>query len=205
MVGQRVHPSDSTGWTAIILERASRFLVEQQCGRKTPSCLKGHALGGHVHEADPGHHFSPTESAAMATPCSNSVPRRCGPGSGPSPQDVAKGCRVRLKNKGSQRHRRGPKRPKYQAPNPNIPTPARYSQGGHPRQSSGRPQRGLYGGATVPFGAEPTPMPRTPTRCNALWTCICCNTTSSVHTGPPVRYRPCDWASWRPLCALKRS
>jgi len=32
VVGQRVHPADSTGWTAVILERASRFLVDQQCG-----------------------------------------------------------------------------------------------------------------------------------------------------------------------------
>ncbi len=40
VVGQRVHPSDSTGWTAIILERASRFLVERQCGRKDAILFK---------------------------------------------------------------------------------------------------------------------------------------------------------------------
>jgi len=32
-----------------------------------------------------------------------------------------KGVKVRLKNKGSQRHKRGPKRPKYQAPYPEHP------------------------------------------------------------------------------------
>ncbi|MBK8534682.1 MAG: hypothetical protein IPL59_05925 [Candidatus Competibacteraceae bacterium] len=34
---------------------------------------------------------------------------------------LPKGGRVRLKNKGSQRHRRGPKRPKYQTPQPEPP------------------------------------------------------------------------------------
>ena len=40
VVGQRVRPADSTGWTAVILERASRFLVEQQCGPKDAILFK---------------------------------------------------------------------------------------------------------------------------------------------------------------------
>src|SRR2546423_14215847 len=34
---------------------------------------------------------------------------------------LPKGVKVRLKNKGSQSHKRGPKRPKYQAPYPEHP------------------------------------------------------------------------------------
>src|SRR2546428_5438278 len=34
------------------------------------------------------------------------------------------GVKVRLKHKGSQRHKRGPKRPKYQAPSPEHPDTA---------------------------------------------------------------------------------
>ena len=34
---------------------------------------------------------------------------------------LRKGVKVRLKNKGAQRHKRGPKRPKYQAPYPEHP------------------------------------------------------------------------------------
>ena len=34
---------------------------------------------------------------------------------------LRKGVKVRLKNKGSPRHKRGPKRPKYQAPSPEHP------------------------------------------------------------------------------------
>src|SRR5262245_45031817 len=37
---------------------------------------------------------------------------------------LPKGVKVRLKNKGSQRHKRGPKRPKYQAPYPEHPDTA---------------------------------------------------------------------------------
>ena len=41
-----------------------------------------------------------------------------------NPKTLPKGVKVRLKNKGSQRHRRGPKRPKYQAPSPEHPDTA---------------------------------------------------------------------------------
>lgn len=40
VVGQRVHPADSTGRTAIVQERASRFWVDQQCGRKDATWFK---------------------------------------------------------------------------------------------------------------------------------------------------------------------
>ncbi len=32
--------ADSIGWTAILLERASRFLVDQPCGRKDATLFK---------------------------------------------------------------------------------------------------------------------------------------------------------------------
>ncbi|SCY73640.1 hypothetical protein [Desulfoluna spongiiphila] len=34
IVGKRTAPMDSKGWTVIIMERASRFLVEQKTGNK---------------------------------------------------------------------------------------------------------------------------------------------------------------------------
>src|SRR5689334_5167375 len=37
---------------------------------------------------------------------------------------LPKGVKVRLKNKGSQRHKRGPQRPQYQAPYPEHPDTA---------------------------------------------------------------------------------
>ncbi|WP_246327729.1 IS1 family transposase [Candidatus Competibacter phosphatis] len=146
VVGQRVHPSDSTGWTAIILERASRFLVEQQCGRKDAILFKKvmRSVAMYMKRTQDTTFLSDGERRygnALFELCAQTV--RTGKRGRPR-KTLPKGCRVRLKNKGSQRHRRGPKRPKYQAPQPEHPRhPARYSQGAHPRQSSGRPQRGL--------------------------------------------------------------
>jgi hypothetical protein len=34
VTGQRIDPGDSQGWTAVVMERASRFIVAQQCGQK---------------------------------------------------------------------------------------------------------------------------------------------------------------------------
>ena len=33
-IGNRVDACDSQGWTAVIMDRANRFIVEQHCGRK---------------------------------------------------------------------------------------------------------------------------------------------------------------------------
>ena len=197
MVGQRVHPADSTGWTAIVLERASRFWVEQQCGRKDAILFKKvmRSVAAYVKRTQDTTFLSDGERRygnTLFELCARAV--RTGERDRPR-QTLPKGCRGRIKNKGRQRHRRGPQRPKYQAPNRTISTP----RATFPRRSSTRTRwkhtTRRYGGAPAPFSAEPTPMPRTPTRCNALWTCIYCNTTSSVHTGPPARYRLCDWVS----------
>ena len=34
LINKRGQPSDSKGWTAVIMERASRFIVDQRCGNK---------------------------------------------------------------------------------------------------------------------------------------------------------------------------
>ena len=120
VVGQRIHPSDSTGWTAIILERASRFLVEQQCGRKDAILFKKvmRSVVMYMKRTQDTTFLSDGERRygnALFELCAQTV--RTGKRGRPR-KTLPKGCRVRLKNKGSQRHRRGPKRPKYQAPQP---------------------------------------------------------------------------------------
>ena len=34
VIGKRCEASDSEGWTAVIMGRTSRFIVEQRCGKK---------------------------------------------------------------------------------------------------------------------------------------------------------------------------
>ena len=38
--GRRTDPMDSEGWTAVIMDRAGRFIVEQQCGKKDAVLFK---------------------------------------------------------------------------------------------------------------------------------------------------------------------
>lgn len=67
--------------------------------------------------------FSPTGSAAMATPCSSSVPDDTDRTAGPSPPDVAERRSCAHQEQGwPTRHRRGPKRLKYQAPQSGPPS-----------------------------------------------------------------------------------
>ncbi|MBM9512520.1 hypothetical protein [Desulfogranum marinum] len=40
IVGKRTAPMDSRVWTAVIMERASRFIVEQRAGEKNASLFK---------------------------------------------------------------------------------------------------------------------------------------------------------------------
>jgi len=123
VVGQRVAPADSTGWTAIILERASRFLLEQQCGRKDAALFKKvmQSVATYVRHTQDTTFLSDGERRygnALFELCVQTV--RTGKRGRPR-QTLPKGCRVRLKNKGDQRHRRGSQRPKYQAPQPEHP------------------------------------------------------------------------------------
>ena len=123
MVGQRVHPADSTGWTALILERASRFLVDQPCGGKDAALFKKvvQSVAAYVRRTQDTTFLSDGERRygnAVFELCARTV--RTGKRGRPR-KTLPKGCRVRLKNKGSQRHRRGRKRPKVQAPQPEHP------------------------------------------------------------------------------------
>ena len=123
VVGQRVDPADSTGWTVIILARASRFRVDRQCGRKDATLFEKvmKSVAAHVRRTQDTTFLSDGERRygnALFELCARTV--RTGQRGRPR-RTLPKGCRVRIKHKGSQRHRRCPKRPKYQAPQPEHP------------------------------------------------------------------------------------
>ena len=40
VVNERVQASDSKGWTAVIMERTSRFIIEQRCGEKNKDMFR---------------------------------------------------------------------------------------------------------------------------------------------------------------------
>ena len=122
-VKKNVAPDQSQGWTIVLMDRATRFLWAMQCGRKDRKLFKNAMrLLCHVIEQT-GDLTLLTDGerrygSLLFELCSEAL--RTGKRGRPK-KTLPKGVKVRLKNKGSQRRRRGPKRPKYQAPYPEHP------------------------------------------------------------------------------------
>ena len=122
-VKKNVAPDESQGWTIVLMDRATRFLWDMHCGRKDRKMFqKAMRLLCHVIEhtgdltllTDGERRYG----SLLFELCSEAL--RTGKRGRPK-KTLPQGVKVRLKNKGSQRRRRGPKRPKYQAPYPEHP------------------------------------------------------------------------------------
>jgi hypothetical protein len=125
-VKKNVAPDESQGWTLVLMDRASRFLWERQCGRKDRKLFKQamHLLCDVIQQTSDLTLLTDGErryGSLLFEICSAVL--RTGKRGRPK-KTLRKGVKVRLKNKGSQRHKRGPKRPKYQAPYPEHPDTA---------------------------------------------------------------------------------
>ena len=116
-VDKNLPPSVSEGWTIVLMERSSRFLWELHCGRKDKQLFE-QALTVLAKVIEQ------TESLSLLTDgerrygnllfaICHEVIRTGKPGR--PRKRLAKGVRVRLKNKGTKK-RRGRPRQKYQAP-----------------------------------------------------------------------------------------
>jgi hypothetical protein len=125
-VKKNVVPDESQGWTIVLMDRATRFLWDMHCGRKDRKLFKNAMrLLSHVIEQT-GDLTLLTDGerrygSLLFELCSETL--RTGKRGRPK-KTLRKGVKVRLKNKGSQRHKRGRKRPKYQAPYPEHPDTA---------------------------------------------------------------------------------
>ncbi len=123
IVGKRTAPMDSKGWTAVIMERASRFIVEQRAGEKNASLFKSvmATVCEYCGQTNDFTFLSDGERRygnILFELCCETL-RTGKPG---RPRKVLPpGVRVRIKNKGSQKHKKGPKRQKYQAPQKEHP------------------------------------------------------------------------------------
>jgi transposase-like protein len=122
-VGKNLPPEESEGWTIVLMNRASRFIWAVTCGKKDKDLFLSaiqtvseiiRRTGDVTLVTDGERRYS----RLLFEICSELFysgkrgrPRRV----------LRQGVRVRLKNKGSQYHRRGRKRPKYEAPCPEHP------------------------------------------------------------------------------------
>ncbi len=122
-VGSNKAPFDSEGWTIMLMDRASRFIWELSCNKKDEDLFMQAIKRLSTVIAQ-------TETVVLVTDgerqyskilfdicydlLKNGKPGR--------PKKVLqKGVGARVKNKGDQSHKRGPKRPKYQTPKAEHP------------------------------------------------------------------------------------
>ena len=118
IVNKRTEPSASQGWTAVIMERVSRFIVDQKCGEKDADLFMSvmESVSQLVDQTEDLTFLSDGERRygnTLFELCAEVL--RDGQRGRPA-KVLPPGVKVRIKNKGDQKHKCGPKRAKYQAP-----------------------------------------------------------------------------------------
>ena len=111
------------GWTVVLMDRASRYIFELKCGKKDRSLFREvvktiEKLVNNTKDISLLTDGERRYGNILFEIC-NELIKNGKPG---RPRKTLKnGVKVRLKNKGSQSHKRGRKRPKYEAPCPEHP------------------------------------------------------------------------------------
>jgi len=119
-------PDQSEGWTIVLMDRASRFIWELQCGQRERGLFQAAMETLRQVIEQTGELTLVTDGERRYGKLLFEICRqalRTGQVGRPR-QTLPKGVKVRLKNKGSQAHKTGPKRPKYQALQPEHPETA---------------------------------------------------------------------------------
>ncbi len=122
-VHQNVPPDQSLGWTILLMDRASRFIWALDCGKKDRRLFKKaiktlNKIVRHTNDlslfTDGERRYGNLLFEICYALVKNGQPGR-------PKKTFKRGVHVRIKNKGSQAHKKGPKRPKYQSPWPEHP------------------------------------------------------------------------------------
>ena len=126
-VQKNVPPDQSRGWTILLMDRASRFIWALDCGKKDRKLFKKaiKTLDKIARQTPNLHIFTDGERryGNLLFEICHELVNNGKPG---RPKKTFKrGVHVRMKNKGSQVHKKGRKRPKYQSPWREHPETAR--------------------------------------------------------------------------------
>ena len=117
-VQKNVSPEQSSGWTILLMDRASRFIWELDCGKKDRKLFKKaikslDKIARQTHDlsifTDGERRYGNMLFEICYELVNNGKPGR-------PKKTFKKGVHCRIKNKGSQAHKKGRKRPKYQSP-----------------------------------------------------------------------------------------
>jgi transposase-like protein len=122
-VNKNLPADQSPGWTILLIDRASRFIWELKCGKKDERLFKKviRTLEKLINK---------TQDLTILTDgerrYGNTLFEICfeivkNGKQGRPKKTLKKGVKARVKNKGSQSHKKGRKRPKYQSPWPEHP------------------------------------------------------------------------------------
>jgi transposase-like protein len=120
-------PDQSSGWTSLLMDRASRFIWELDCGKKdrrrfTKAIKTLDKIARQTHDLSIFTDGERRYGNLLFEICHELVHN----GKRGRPKKTFKrGVHVRLKNKGAQAHKKGRKRPKYQRPWREHPATAR--------------------------------------------------------------------------------
>jgi transposase-like protein len=126
-VQKNVPPDQSSGWTILLMDRASRFIWELECGKKDRKLFQKaiktlDKIARQTHDlslfTDGERRYGTLLFEICHELVQNGKPGR-------PKKTLKKGVHVRVKNKGSQAHKTGRKRPKYQSPWKEHPATAR--------------------------------------------------------------------------------
>jgi hypothetical protein len=145
-MAKNVPPDESKGWTIVLLERGTRFLWDLECGRKDRKLFRRsmRTLCRVIKKTDDISLITDGERRygnILFEICSEVLrtgkrgrpkrtlpkgvkvlaPRSCCRYSQFSLPGIQNSVQFNVKNKGSQSHKKGPKRPKYQAPQTEHP------------------------------------------------------------------------------------
>jgi transposase-like protein len=117
-VQKNVPPDQSRGWTILLMDRASRFIWELDCGKKDRRLFQKaiktlDKIARQTHDlsifTDGERRYGNLLFEICYELVNNGKPGR-------PKKTFKKGVHFRIKNKGSQAHKKGRKRPKYQSP-----------------------------------------------------------------------------------------
>src|SRR5216683_5269015 len=117
-VQKNVPPDQSPGWTILLLDRASRFIWEIDCGKKDKKLFQKvikslDKIARHTHDlsifTDGERRYGNLLFEICSALVKNGQPGR-------PKKTFKRGVHVRIKNKGAQVHKKSRKRPKYQSP-----------------------------------------------------------------------------------------
>src|SRR2546428_5667426 len=126
-VRKNVPPDQSPGWTILLMDRASRFIWELECGKKDRKLFQKvikslDKIARHIHDLSIFTDGERRYGNLLFEICHELV--KIGKPGRPK-KTFKRGVHFRIKNKGAQVHKKGRKRPKYQSPWREHPETAR--------------------------------------------------------------------------------